>query len=88
MPADPRGTTTERGYGASHLRERRKVEREVKAGNAFCSECGRWIAPTAKWHLAHDHRNGGYAGAAHATCNIRERNKRHARKRRLRSRMW
>ena len=33
-------------------------------------------------HLMHDHVNGGYLGLGHAWCNLRERNKRHARRKR------
>lgn len=84
MAADRRGTSTERGYGARHKRERARVRALVEAGQAYCSYCGRWIEPGSAWHLGHDHLNGGYDGPQHASCNVRERNRRHAR----RSRDW
>lgn len=85
-----RASTADRGYGKDHQRERERVARVVDAGGGFCVNptCGRWIAPGSKWHLGHDHRNGGYAGPEHAGCNVAERNKRHARVRRRKSRAW
>jgi hypothetical protein len=83
-------SATDRGYGIEHQRERKRVAQEVEAGQAYCCECGWPIAPGSRWHLAHDHYNGGYRGAAHARCNVAERNKRHARRRSRRrdSRVW
>jgi hypothetical protein len=83
-------STTGRDYGVQHQRFRQRVAGEVQAGKAFCCECGRWIHPEAKWHLAHDHVYGGYRGPAHERCNVAERNKRVARKqqRRRYSRVW
>jgi hypothetical protein len=74
-------TATERGYGGAHRRARELVAREVELGEASCCECGRPIDPKSKWHLAHDHQNGGYKGVAHPGCNTKERNKRVARQR-------
>src|ERR1035438_2912722 len=81
-----RPSTTQRGYGSQHMKERKRFARIVEAGGAFCS-CGGWIAPGSDWHLGHDHRNGGYLGPEHARCNIRDRNKRHARPK-VRSEVW
>jgi hypothetical protein len=93
MPGDPYATrsATQRGYGVQHQRLRQEIAAKVQAGQAWCCECGRWIHPEAPWHLAHDHFSGGYRGPAHERCNVGERNKRHARKRRPRprySRAW
>jgi hypothetical protein len=80
--------TTARGYGTSHARERERVARVVEAGGGYCAQCGGWIEPGSKWYLGHDHRNGGYAGPEHPKCGVGERNKRVARKRRVRSEVW
>ena len=82
--------TTVRGYGQRHQLERKRLAPIVARGEAVCCECGRRISPDAEWHLAHDHRNGGWAGPAHARCNLAERNRRHARVRpaRRHSRVW
>ena len=81
-------TTTQRGYGSSHMKERARWKLVVDAGNGFCVYHGGWLDPAKMWHLAHDHRNGGYLGPACVRCNIAERNRRHARRRRVRSRVW
>jgi len=73
-------TTAERGYGIEHERLRRRIDAEVQLGGVVCSECGRPIAPGSSWHLAHNHIAGGYAGAAHAVCNLREKNRRQRRR--------
>jgi hypothetical protein len=78
--ANGKPSTTSRGYGAQHQRERERWARVVDAGYAVCVECGKPIAPGADWHLAHDHSSPTprYAGAAHPGCNVAERNRRHA----------
>jgi hypothetical protein len=83
-----RGSTSERGYGTNHMRERATWKPLVERGEVACARCGRFIAPGSKWHLGHDHLSGGYVGPEHARCNIAERNRRHNRKRRLTSRNW
>ena len=75
-------TATQQGYGNSHQRLRKCWKAQVEAGVVTCARCGGWIAPGSRWHLGHDHDFGGYAGPEHARCNLAERNKRHARKRR------
>lgn len=74
-------TTTERGYGVDHQRERRHHEPRVNRGEAECNELvclevrdgrSRWIMPGTAWDLAHDRANGGYLGPAHARCNRAE----------------
>jgi hypothetical protein len=90
-----RPSTTARGYGSKHIRERNRVAKIVAAGEAVCvnPRCGRPIEPGSKWHLGHDHGNGGYRGPEHERCNIADRNKRHAgqrraRKRKVHSEVW
>ena len=83
-----RASTKARGYGIEHQRERKRVAALVASGGAFCAQCGGWIEPGAKWFLGHDHRNGGYVGPEHPRCGVGERNRRHARVRRRKSRAW
>jgi len=75
LPADPRGTSSERGYGAAHKRERERWSRIIAAGGATCVRCGQPIAPGEPWHLDHAdvpgaHQFGWYLGPAHKRCNI------------------
>lgn len=86
-----RESSTQRGYGNEHQKERRRYKALMDQGEQFfCPECGKWVPPDRDWHLAHDHRNGGYLGPAHPRCNMREsvyRNKPHLKGTR-RSREW
>lgn len=75
-----RPSPAERGYGREHRRLRRKVARQVEAGEAYCWRCleeGKtkeqaWIPPGSDWHLGHDDRDRSiYRGAEHALCNVR-----------------
>jgi hypothetical protein len=34
-------TTKARGYGAGHIAQRKREERRVKSGEAYCAKCGR-----------------------------------------------
>lgn len=48
-------TTTERGYGSAHQRERARVKRDVvDKGLGVCWRCGGWIDPSMPWDLGHD----------------------------------
>ena len=68
--AAARGTTTARGYGTEHQRERQRVRPEVDAGRAVCWRCGKPIAPGTPWDLGHrDDDRSVYAGPEHAACN-------------------
>lgn len=67
-----RGTTTQRGYGAPHRRERERWRPVVEAGDATCCRCHKRIPPDAAWHLDHDDNDRTrYRGVACATCNTR-----------------
>jgi hypothetical protein len=75
----PQLTTTERGYGADHQRQRKALTPTVDAGQAWCTEpiClmdDRWIQPGTPWDLAHNREAGPgqYRGPAHARCNRSE----------------
>lgn len=48
-----RGSTTARGYGWAHQRERAKWVPKVKAGLVNCWRCGQPIQPNAQWDLGH-----------------------------------
>jgi hypothetical protein len=65
-----RGTTTERGYGGSHVAERKRRVASFQPGDP-CAECGQPMeAPAELLDVPHDHVNGGYKpGLAHASCN-------------------
>jgi hypothetical protein len=81
------GTTTERGYGSPHQKERARWQPVIAAGQAWCAETAcleptRWIAPGSPWHLAHGTGQDGYRGPAHERCNIAEANRRRAGRRR------
>ncbi|AVO21702.1 HNH endonuclease [Mycobacterium phage MooMoo] len=52
MPS--KGTTTQRGYGSKHKRERAKWVPKVKAGIVNCWRCGTPIHPNQPWDLGHD----------------------------------
>ena len=80
--------TDERGYGSSHVRERKRWGRVVKAGNANCSRCGGPIDPNEEWHLDHTDDRLGYLGPAHARCNVAAAAQNRRPARRTRSRDW
>ena len=62
--------TVARGYDAKHKALRRKWERVVKLGNAFCVRCGRPIAPGSEWDLGHDDFDRTiHTGPEHRSCN-------------------
>lgn len=62
-------TTSERGYGAAHKREREKWRAIVDAGRAHCCLCGKHIAPGSEFDLDHTPDRTGYRGAACPRCN-------------------
>jgi hypothetical protein len=64
-----RGTKTERGYGAEHQRERRRLAPIVARGRTRCSRCGELIRKGSAWVPDHNEDRTGYRGASHAECN-------------------
>lgn len=64
-----RGTTTERGYGVTHVRQKKEYEPFVAAGLCECARCGERIKPGEKWVLDHNEDRTGYLGPSHAYCN-------------------
>jgi hypothetical protein len=80
--AQIRGTTTERGYGIDHQRERARLKPVVDAGLAFCQQgipgngstggcCmpTRRIHPGTPWHLGHNDARTAWIGPVHEQCN-------------------
>lgn len=63
------GSTTARGYGATHTAERAKWAAVVEAGKAECARCHRPIMADDPWDLDHNDDRTGYIGPSHATCN-------------------
>lgn len=66
-----RPSTTDRGYGTDHQRERRRWARIVAKGGVRCARCPRLIDPNEPWHLDHNDDRTGYLGPSHADCNDR-----------------
>jgi hypothetical protein len=71
-------STTQRGYGADHQRERRRWKPTVDAGRATCWRCQQPIRLIATpkgprpepWDLGHDdHDRRRYRGPEHVHCN-------------------
>lgn len=60
------GSTTARGYGSQHQKERARAKQLVDAGQAYCWRCGGWIDPAMPWDLGHDdHDRSVYRGPEH-----------------------
>ncbi len=78
MSADPRGTSTQRGYGTHHMKLRKQIKPLVDAGQATCWRCGQPIQPGQPWHLGHNDQRTGYNGPEHQACNVRAANYRMA----------
>lgn len=67
-------TTTERGYGTAHQRERARLKPLVDAGHAWCAQpiCiypTRWIQPGTRWALGHNDARTAWIGPVHHACN-------------------
>lgn len=70
-------STTERGYGADHRRERERWTPIVASGtaqctNPICSQPTRRIRPDEPWDLGHDDDRSKYRGPEHRACNRAE----------------
>jgi hypothetical protein len=65
-----RPSTTERGYGASHVATRRRLAPIVATGEVCCARCGQRILAGEPWDLGHvDGDRTRYAGPEHRRCN-------------------
>lgn len=71
-------STTSRGYGTPHQRERARLTRQMaEQGYLICMErvClenTRLIPPVMAWDLAHGQTRTEYLGPAHTRCNRTE----------------
>lgn len=65
-----RGSSTARGYGVEHQRERARWSPLVAQGVVLCFRCGEMIPANAPWDLGHDDDNRSrYTGPEHVGCN-------------------
>lgn len=62
-------STTSRGYGTAHQRERERWAKEVKKGNAKCFRCDEPIDPDGPWDLGHNDDRTAWTGPEHVKCN-------------------
>jgi hypothetical protein len=65
----PEASTTARGYGWTHQKERAKWKPYVDAGMCICPRCGQPIQPGSLWDLDHTDDRAGYLGPSHRACN-------------------
>lgn len=68
----PRGRTTQRGYGYAHQKARERAIRDLVDGTP-CPRCSRpmWRAEARLLDLDHTEDRRAYQGLAHASCNRR-----------------
>jgi hypothetical protein len=64
----PKASTTARGYGSLHQRERERWRPKVEAGLVDCARCKRPLLGQP-WDLGHTDDRTGYTGPECATCN-------------------
>jgi len=69
-------TPTRRKYDTKeHRSARKRLAREVAAGNASCWRCGDPISAGSKWHVGHDDAGVVIMGPEHAGCNLAAQNR-------------
>lgn len=64
-----RPSSTRRGYGAAHKRERARLAPLVDSGRATCARCALPILPGEPWDLGHTDDRTAWTGPEHARCN-------------------
>ena len=62
-------STTDRGYGADHQRERRRLKVIVDREGYVCTRCHRYQPPSTPFDLDHTDDRTTYLGASCVTCN-------------------
>lgn len=66
------GSTTARGYGHVHQKERARWQARLQAGETFpCPRCHRPVVNGMAFDLDHRDDRTGYLGPAHRYCNRR-----------------
>lgn len=81
------GSTTARGYGSAHQKERARWAPVVAAGRATCArpECRKPIDPREPWDLGHSDDRTHWTGPEHRSCNRRAGQRKATARRRLRN---
>lgn len=64
-----RGTSTRRGYGIDHQRERMRWEVTIRQRPVHCYRCGKLIKPGDVWDLGHTDNRQAYNGPECTRCN-------------------
>jgi hypothetical protein len=64
-----KGSTTQRGYGARHQAERKRLAPIVARGGVNCARCGDAIVPPEPWDLGHNDERTEWTGPEHRDCN-------------------
>lgn len=67
----PQPSTTAKGYGYHHQRERKRWQAVIDANGTWCRRCGGQIYPGMAWDLDHAPGKEGYRGPSHRKCNRR-----------------
>lgn len=65
-----RGTKQQRGYDATHDRERTRWRKLINTRGATCARCAAPIQPGEPFHLDHTSDRGSYLGPSHPECNL------------------
>ena len=65
-----RGTTTQRGYGATHKALRAQWRARIDRGGVTCARCHKPLVKGAPFDLGHDDKDRSkYNGPEHVSCN-------------------
>ncbi|MCT7372947.1 hypothetical protein [Mycolicibacterium llatzerense] len=57
-------------YDAAHKARRRREQKNIDAGHAYCWRCTKHIPPGTDWDLGHDDNDPTkYMGPEHVGCN-------------------
>lgn len=65
-----RGSSTARGYGTAHRRERARWEAAMASGTVpTCAKCNQPVLPSQSWDLGHTDDRTTWTGPEHRHCN-------------------